>query len=60
MSVLQTKLAEIIKGLDSSDDRMNGGMSPDGYEPAPADGYGYGGARTPYGTAAYGQSAYGY
>lgn len=54
VSVIQTKLAEIIKGLDSNEDRMNGGMSPDGYEPAPAGDYGYGGSRTPYGATQYG------
>lgn len=60
ISILQTKLAEIIKGLDSSDEGMNGAMSPDGYEPAPADGYGYGrGGTTPYGATAYGQNGYG-
>lgn len=55
VNVIQTKLAEIIKGLDSSDGGMNGGMSPDGYEPAPAGDYGYGGSRTPYdGATQYG------
>lgn len=58
--VLQTKLAEIIKGLQGGD--QNGGMSPDGYEPAPAaaDGgyssYGGRGGATPYGATPYGQN----
>ena len=60
VNVLQTKLAEIIRGLDSSDQDMNGAMSPDGYEPAPADGYGYAGGNTAYGQTAYGQNGYGY
>lgn len=58
VKVLQTKLAEIIKGLDNSGEAMNGGMSPDGYEPAPAEGY-YDSNRTPYGATAYGQNGYG-
>ena len=61
VDVLQKKLAEIITWLRKPDEAMNGGMSPDGYEPAPADdGYGYGrGGTTPYGATAYGQNGYG-
>ena len=58
VDVLQKKLAEIINGLDQTGGDMNGGMSPDGYEPAPAEGYGYGN-RTPYGATPYGQNGYG-
>lgn len=70
ISVLQNKLAEVIKVLGGADDAngVNGVGSPDGYEPAPADGgytsygalgggtsYG-GGGQTPYGATPYGQS----
>lgn len=58
VTVLQNKLAEVIKGLTDTDQRM-GGASPDGYEPAPADGYGYDSSRTPYGATAYGNTGYG-
>lgn len=63
IEVLQKKLAETIKVLGGADpagvDGMNGGQSPDGYEPAPANGtYApYGGVRggaTPYGNTPYG------
>lgn len=62
VSVLQTKLAEVISGLGSSDHGLNGGVSPDPYEPAPADGYAYGarGGTTPYGATAYGSNGFGY
>ena len=74
ISVLQNKLAEVIKGLGGADESngVNGGMSPDGYEPAPADGGGYtsyggavgggtttyggAGGATPYGATPYGQN----
>lgn len=53
--VLQTKLAEIIRGLSNTDEGINGNMSPDGYEPAPAEGgyYGGRGGTTPYGAPSY-------
>lgn len=59
VKVLQNKLAEVIKGLTDPDERMAGGMSPDGYEPPAADGYGYDSSRTPYGATAYGSGGYG-
>lgn len=65
ITVLQKKLAEIINVLGGSGDGMNGingGQSPDGYEPAPADGgytsYGTAmrGGATPFGATPYGQN----
>lgn len=62
VNVLQTKLAEVINGLTASDQTMNGGLSPDPYEPPAPDPYGYGarGGTTPYGATAYGSNGYGY
>jgi DNA-directed RNA polymerase II subunit RPB3 len=67
IEVIQKKLAETIKVLGGAEaagmDGMNGAQSPDGYEPAPANGdYAYGGLRggaTPYGTTPYGAGGYG-
>ncbi|KKY17453.1 putative rna polymerase ii subunit 3 [Phaeomoniella chlamydospora] len=61
ITVLQEKLADVIRGLGGAgaDDIMNGGDSPDGYEPAPIGDGGY----TNYGAngmgASGGQSAWG-
>ncbi|KIV93772.1 hypothetical protein PV10_04961 [Exophiala mesophila] len=63
IDVLQKKLADTILVLGGADvagaDAMNGGQSPDGYEPAPANiGYnGYGGVNG--GATAYGANSYG-
>ncbi|KIW44098.1 uncharacterized protein PV06_05135 [Exophiala oligosperma] len=61
IEVLQKKLAETLKVLGGADDEangMNGIQSPDGYEPAPANGvygaYGVPGGTTPYGAGSYG------
>lgn len=63
IDVIQKKLAETIRvlgGAGQGMDGMDGGGSPDGYEPAPANGaysaYGMvpGGGVTPYGTTPYG------
>lgn len=67
IDVIQKKLAETIKVLGGAEaagmDGMNGAQSPDGYEPAPANGdYSYGGLRggaTPYGATPYGAGGYG-
>jgi DNA-directed RNA polymerase II subunit RPB3 len=68
IEVLQTKLAETIKVLGGAEaagaDDINGAQSPDGYEPAPANGAysAYGGLRggtTPYGNTPYGNAGYG-
>lgn len=64
IDVIQKKLAETIRVLGGADaagmDGINGGGSPDGYEPAPANGpyssYGRapGGGTTPFGATPYG------
>ncbi len=68
IDVIQKKLAETIRVLGGADvtgiDGMNGGQSPDGYEPAPANGAysSYGGrmgGATPYGATPYGAGGYG-
>ncbi|ETI21363.1 hypothetical protein G647_07709 [Cladophialophora carrionii CBS 160.54] len=68
IDVIQKKLAETIRVLGGAEvagvDGLNGAQSPDGYEPAPANGaytpYGarMGGA-TPYGATPYGAGGYG-
>ena len=68
IDVIQKKLAETIRVLGGVEaagvDGMNGAQSPDGYEPAPANGgytsYGAGmGGATPYGATPYGAGGYG-
>ena len=67
IDVIQKKLAETIRFLGGAEptgvDGMNGAQSPDGYEPAPANGgYSYGGrmgGATPYGATPYGAGGYG-
>ena len=68
IEVIQKKLADTIRVLGGAEatgvDGVNGAQSPDGYEPAPANGgyTTYGGLRggaTPYGAGPYGSGAYG-